>query len=77
MEEKKVLAEIHLEMIDSGDGKTATASVRSVGALRYQLTLIARLIFDIEDSTGFKHSLQMEKISRVLDQLSKEEPNEN
>ena len=77
MEGKKMLAKIHLEMIDSGDGETATTSVRGEGNIEYQLTLIARFIFDIENSTGVKHSLQMEKISCVLDQLLKEEPNEN
>ena len=77
MEEKKVLAEIHLKATDLGDGGNVEVSVHSKGKLKYQLFLVAKYIIKTEHNIGTDHHFQIRQISRLVDLLPKEKSNEN
>ena len=56
MEEKKVLAEIHLKATDLGDGENVEVSVRSEGGLEYKMHLIEKFILFTEENFGVERS---------------------
>lgn len=74
MEGKKMLAEIHLEMIDSGDGGNVEVSVHSKGGLECKMYLIEKFILFTEENFGVERS---EQIATIIRMLSTEEANEN
>lgn len=74
MEEKKMLAEIHLKATDLGDGENVEVSVHSEGGLEYKMHLIEKFILFTEENFGVERS---EQIATIIRMLSKEEANEN
>ena len=74
MEEKKVLAEIHLKATDLGDGENVKVLVHSEGGLEHKMRLIEKFILFTEENFGVERS---EQIATIIRMLSKEEANEN